>query len=37
MNTGEWWSEQLGAGSELRLESIGLNVSVKQIYEGVEL
>jgi Uma2 family endonuclease len=34
---GEWWSEQLGADSELHLESIDLNVPVRQIYYDVEV
>lgn len=34
---GEWWSEQLGPGDELRLESVGLNVPLSSLYEGVHL
>src|SRR5262245_34833072 len=34
---GEWWSEQLGEDAELRLDSIELNVPVREIYEGTDL
>jgi Uma2 family endonuclease len=34
---GEWWSEQLGPGDDLRLESVGLSVALTGLYEGVEL
>ncbi|HLG16409.1 MAG TPA: Uma2 family endonuclease [Blastocatellia bacterium] len=33
---GDWWSEQLGSDSELRLESVGLALPLQALYEGVE-
>ena len=34
---GNWWSEEVGANQELRLESVGLNLALAALYEGVEL
>jgi Uma2 family endonuclease len=34
---GNWWSEEVGANQELRLESVGLNVALAALYEGVEV
>ena len=33
---GNWWSEQLGPDSELRLESIDVSLPLASLYEGVE-
>jgi Uma2 family endonuclease len=34
---GTWWSEEVAADSELRLDSVGLSVALSALYEGVEL
>lgn len=34
---GNWWSEEIAAGQELRLESVGLSVALPALYDGVEL
>ena len=36
-DNGVWWSEEVAADSELRLESVGLSVALSALYEGVEL
>lgn len=36
-DNGNWWSEQVTADQELRLESVGLSVALSALYEGVEL
>ncbi|MEK6302663.1 MAG: Uma2 family endonuclease [Acidobacteriota bacterium] len=36
-DNGDWWSEQVAADQELRLESVGLRVALSALYEGVEL
>lgn len=36
-DSGNWWSEEVGAGQELRIESVGLSVALPVLYEGVEL
>jgi Uma2 family endonuclease len=36
-DNGEWWSEQIAADQELRLESADLNVALSTLYEGVDL
>ena len=32
---GNWWSEQLGPDSELRLESVGVSLLLASLYDGV--
>jgi Uma2 family endonuclease len=36
-DNGVWWSDEVAADSELRLDSVGLSVALSALYEGVEL
>ena len=36
-DNGEWWSEQIAADQELRLQSVALNMALSTLYEGVDL